>query len=539
MIDKEIEEWNNVLKWLEEKHPGFESNLSLRDLPGLERGMTASKDLKKGETLLHIPSTCMLNPLTLLPNSLIPSHLFPQSVSRNNPNDSTTPISKKARMEKGRKLDTTQLLTLHLALTKDSKNRYKSNWKEYIESLPKTFRPWHPLTWVVSPILTQKENVPQVEWKWFNHLYDIGLSQAAKLKVQDVKKRFDEEYEILVEVLTEEEPFKSQNLVESIDKEVILWAWLNVNTRSISIPLGLPSPSERNNHTLVPIMDFINHSSNEKIVTPRVKQVPTASSRIRKLSMSTKSNGSKSDIALPSPPLTTNNGNTTMGLRKADQHLLPNKIDFKLVCQDNGLKKDEEVFFEYGGHSSSTLFAEYGFCEIPVVPEEDGWLNMKYGEVDLTHYVSELWENQNEEDKEEKKQVLEDIGCWGGNTIHCQPSPVHPSHSLLMTLRLIHLPSNSPKLTNISRGLVTYVSPANENSTMMTLESILKKVIKDSQKRHKSLKKLVKYPEPENGKILTSQQIGIIKMLCSMCDEEQILSQSLLERIESGVVDFP
>nr|XP_018263476.1 uncharacterized protein I303_03345 [Kwoniella dejecticola CBS 10117]OBR85634.1 hypothetical protein I303_03345 [Kwoniella dejecticola CBS 10117] len=560
MYDSEVEIWNTLLKWLEEKHPGFESNLSLRDIPGVERGLTAGRDLKKDDTLLHIPSTCMLNPLTLLPNSPIPSHLFPQTKSTNtnvsspSPKESSTPVPKRARTDKPRKLDTTQLLTLHLALTKDPQERYKSDWAPYIDSLPKSFRPWHPLTWVV-PLDEEQRSSGQKEkqreeWIWYNHLYQIGLSGSTRLKVQDVKKRFDQDYEVLSDVLKEEEPFKSQNLVESIEKEVILWAWLNVNTRSISIPLGLPAPSERNNHTLVPIMDFINHSSNEKLITPRVKQLPTPSARMRKQSASStaKSNGLDKDIALPSPPLTSSaksngstNGTNSMGLRKADQHLLPNKIDFKLVCQEGGLRKDEEVFFEYGGHSSSTLFAEYGFCEIPT-KSKNGWLSMKYGEVDLTPYINELWEEQDEDDQEEKKAVLQDIGCWGGNTIHCQPSPVHPSHSLLMTLRLIHLPSNSPKLTNISRGLVTYLSPANETSVMMTLENMLKRVIKDSHKRQKDLNKLIGHSihaKEENGEKeeVNAEQRGIIGMLSSMCEEEQVIARSLLDRLEKGV-DF-
>ncbi|OCF71488.1 hypothetical protein I204_07546 [Kwoniella mangroviensis CBS 8886] len=530
MTKDDSKEWDSLIKWLEEKHPGFERNLSLRDVPGLERGLVTSKKLKKGDILFHIPSSCMLNPLTLLPNSPIPSHLFPQTVSKSVPTSSLTPVQKKPRIgNPPRKLDTTQLLTLHLALTKDPRGRYKSDWQVYIDSLPITFRPWHPLTWIVSPFdKAQKE-----ERVWWNHLYTIGLSESTKMKVQDVKNRFEKDYEVLCEVLKEEEPFKSQGLDGIISKEDILWAWLNVNTRSISIPLGLPGPSERNNHTLVPLMDFINHSSNESLITPKVKQLPTpSSSRTRKPSVTTKT----STNGLPSPPLPSKtNGHTdaNIGLRN-NAVLLPNKIDFQLSCPDRGLDANDEVLFEYGGHSSSTLFAEYGFCEnlslvdgVNADEQTNSWLDMKYGEVDLTSYINELWDQQDQEDKEEKRQVLEDIGCWGGNTLHAQPSPCHPSHSLLMTIRLLHLPTSSPKLSNISKGLITYISPQNETSTLLTLEGICKSVIKEATKRDKVLEKLVK--EEKNH-----EKIGVIGMLRAMRDEEKVICGEVLTRLEKG-----
>ncbi|WWC89696.1 uncharacterized protein L201_004621 [Kwoniella dendrophila CBS 6074] len=622
-MQSDVETWDNLLKWLEEKHPGFEYNLSLRDVPGVERGLVAPHDLKKGDTLLHIPSTCMLNPLTLMssPNQPIPLHLFPQT-NRSSSTSSTTPVNKKPRtslqlhQQPSRKLDTTQLLTLHLALTKDPKERYKSYWKPYIDSLPKKFRPWHPLTWIIPLHQSNHDDKDDKEWEWWNNLYELGLSKSTKLKVEDVKKRFNKDYDVLIDVLREEEPFKSHNLIDVISQEDILWAWLNVNTRSISIPLGLSGPSERNNHTLVPIMDFINHSSNETIITPRVKQLPTPSSSVsktRKSSTSTSestnkmpqsaiisngnSNNSISTSAINPATTSASNGvNNGFSLRKAEQHLLPNKIDFRLLCPEKGLDKDEEVYFEYGGHSSSTLFAEYGFCEIPKsddipkptsssikngehpikdklnkekilngnkdntlgretldgdtnnieksIDEQDdklnGWLNMKYGEVDLTSYINELWENQDEKEKEEKKQVLEDIDCWGGNTIHSQPLPTHPSHSLLMTLRLIHLSlsstqGNNNKLSSISRGLITYISLSNENQMLISLENILKQVINNAEKRLKKINKLIREVDKseEENKIFKEKQ-SVLNMLLAMCEEEKVICQSLLERLEKG-----
>lgn len=76
------------------------------------------------------------------------------------------------------------------------------------------------------------------------------------------------------------------------------------------------------------------------------------------------------------------------------------------------------MLFEYGGHSNATLFAEYGFCEVPEAEEDDKWLLLKNGELDVGWIVDKFWEeevkkNSNEEDAAEKQKALEAIACWG------------------------------------------------------------------------------------------------------------------------------
>ncbi|WVQ99075.1 hypothetical protein IAU59_006207 [Kwoniella sp. CBS 9459] len=696
------EQWNKLQKWLKEEHPGYESNLPLRDVPGLERGLVARAS-KSGDTLLHIPASAMLNPLTLIHDTAIPIHLFPQSSSRPrrtptaassssstshhvNSNGEGDDGSSAKRRKPNSKLDTTQLLTLHLALTRDPKGRYKSPWETYIDTLPAEFRPWHPLTWLIPPRpkSTSSQSTPSsssspsssatpqsasktknsnkvdlaattsashhkdrndevghaeadADWRWWNDLAATGLSPSTKRKVEDVKKRFDEDYAVLSDVLKDEEPFRSHRLADVLDQEDFIWAWLNVNTRSISIPLGLGEPSERMNHTLVPIMDFINHSSDPKIITPRVQQLPTAS-RARRISQPNYITNGTTNASIPSTgntrmvsPITPTSATATTtqtntnsanahSLRKADKHLIPGKIDFRLVCPERGLDEDEEVFFEYGGHPSSTLFAEYGFCEVPKAPsgrgqnqgqgqdrteaeaetsppnpneptsqsaaqagdgegkivdggstaEESGWLGMRYGEVDVTWLVDELWGSLDVDEAAEKREVLEAIGCWGGNTLHAQPSPAHPSHSLLMTLRVLHTPTSSPKLPSIARGLVSYVSPSVEDRTIESLQGICKRVIKDAKKRAKGIDKLkVKIktklkvkddlaPSPSPSSLPSTDGVngtgnmnftkrveaeaeememtkrGVLEMLCAMGEEEVVIATRVLERIQNG-----
>ncbi|WVQ81248.1 hypothetical protein IAT38_003370 [Cryptococcus sp. DSM 104549] len=544
--------WEKILKWLKDTYPGFETSILLEDSPGALRGMITSDTIKPRATLLHIPSSAMLNPLTLLAASSsvtasthpdrhsIPRHLFPQpthvtssvnSSKRLKPSPSSPTNGVTATPAFPRQLDTTELLTLQVALSRDPQKRYESDWQVYIETLPKDFRPWHPATWVIKPEDASKQD----DWEWWHSLYEIGTSPTLKAKIQDVKKRFETDYGVLMEVLRKEEPFKSHNMASVLTQEDFLWAWLNVNTRSISIPLGLPGPSERMNHTLVPILDFINHSSNPNFVAPRVRQLPTPSPAAR-----------------PGPGPTTRRthkvstsedwaGHGT-GYSRNGVHLVPGKIDLRLIAPERGMELGEEVRFEYGGHNDAMLFAEYGFCETPEGEGEEKWLTLKYGELDLGWMVDELWkekvgEKDEEDDEEEEKQkVLEAIGCWGSNIVHAQPSPVHPSHSLLMTLRVLHLPANSTKLSSIQQGFSTYISPANELAAISTLEDMLKRVVKGAEKRIKTLKKAVK----ELGTVTkgegdaVKEKRGVLEMLEGMCIEDKVLAKALLARIEAG-----
>lgn len=89
----------------------------------------------------------------------------------------------------------------------------------------------------------------------------------------------------------------------------------------------------------------------------------------------------------------------------AQPHLIPGKIGFRLIAPERGLEKDEQVRFEYGAHSTETLFTEYGFT-----PEQrDGkWLGQPNGEVDVNDLVEKMFPIKSEK----IKTALEGIGCW-------------------------------------------------------------------------------------------------------------------------------
>lgn len=90
------------------------------------------------------------------------------------------------------------------------------------------------------------------------------------------------------------------------------------------------------------------------------------------------------------------------------------------------------MLFEYGSHSSATLFAEYGFVEGPydslgaseggiewekrkgaMKGQSGGWLDKEHGSVDLGDLVKELWNDKGMSDEErlEKEDTLTALSC--------------------------------------------------------------------------------------------------------------------------------
>ena len=263
-MDNELgTKWERLVGWLQD-HKGFECHVEWKELPGgseywlistsavnvsiqvlvevfsplpLLRWVTlpliyvnTDNMPQPGSTLLTIPASALLNPLTLA-SSIIPTHLFPRCTSYAH-------RAKRARTSSTTwRLNTTQLLTLYLALTRHLERRHASPWEAYLDSLPGDFRPWHPLTWLVPP-----SDAGQVEkWKRWNALAGM-VPRSARMKLEAVRARFDEDLEVVQRVLVrlisstpsesdqhqrEEEPFKSQHLAATLSTEDILWAWLN------------------------------------------------------------------------------------------------------------------------------------------------------------------------------------------------------------------------------------------------------------------------------------------------------------------------
>jgi hypothetical protein len=139
----------------------------------------------------------MINPLTLLSTTSIPSHLFPSSVSpikppRRSAAKASIPNGDgDNRAGPGKHLTTTQLLTLQLALWRvDSTGR--GPWGVYVDTLPAEFRPWHPLSWLVAPETPGSgagSKSQAHEWARWHGLAD-RLPRSTRSKLAEVEKRF-------------------------------------------------------------------------------------------------------------------------------------------------------------------------------------------------------------------------------------------------------------------------------------------------------------------------------------------------------------
>lgn len=161
-----------------------------------------------------------------------------------------------------------------------------------------------------------------------------------------------------------------------------------VNTRSLYIPLLLPSapcptPSiEQNNHSLAPLLDFVNHSSSSN--QPCLLQF--------------------------APP---KNGPSTSYTSS-----------FRLVSPiDRTLEKGEEVTFSYGARGDEVLFAEYGFVPSSSgaglsknqnVKDDQQQLENYWAEIDVSWYIQEvLWNDLPEDEGRVKRLLLEKYNYWG------------------------------------------------------------------------------------------------------------------------------
>lgn len=110
-------------------------------------------------------------------------------------------------------------------------------------------------------------------------------------------------------------------------------------------------------------------------------------------------------VQIPSSPNSTTGPGAGPSRRGAAPHLVPGKIGFRLISPERGLEKDEQIRFEYGAHSTETLFTEYGFTS---EDKYGDWLGQPYGEVDVNDMVEQMFPIKSDK----IKSVLEEIGCW-------------------------------------------------------------------------------------------------------------------------------
>ncbi|KAF8798009.1 SET domain-containing protein [Phlegmacium glaucopus] len=207
-----------------------------RLVPGSGNGLFAKKMIDPSSPLFTIPSSALLNTLTLSPH-------YPQ----------THP-----------KLTCTQYISLHLFLHRPVSGNQSRDplFGPYISVLPKNFDS-HPLTW----LWRQQHGRAGSSFEF--QLLDALPSQVM-LKLNRILGLFKNDLTRIQDYLQRNpsvQDQKSKSPGQSMDEDY-LWAWLNVNTRCIYHRLAR-SRSDPDNMTLCPILDFANHAANPPYTLPR------------------------------------------------------------------------------------------------------------------------------------------------------------------------------------------------------------------------------------------------------------------------------
>jgi len=229
-----------------------------------------------------------------------------------------------------------------------------------------------------------------------------------------------------------------------------------VNTRCVYHRLK-SLPSDRDNLTLCPILDFANHTR----ASPHLLLEP-------------------SEI-----------WNATPRSKPGDNLTLVSSHDIVI-------KEGEELCLKYGFHSNRTLFVEYGFVNEPFHSKCEG-------EVDVQDIVEQLFEGKGIIGSR-LKGILTAEGYWGcvslflyrptdqqplsGRdwTLHSSPSPAHPSYRLVTALRLYEYDQSlSDESLQPWRDTLTgkryTVSEQNEAAWRTTLLHICEVIIQRAESR--------------------------------------------------------
>lgn len=130
------------------------------------------------------------------------------------------------------RITTTEALALYLTLNRrPSTQRADSTycpWAEYLKTLPVSFRPWHPLTWLVKPPV---DDPNYQDWNRMNDLAEKYLPKTALDKLQGVCERYRRHTAMLRKgvpmVLQEEPDGKLERRWSQVTEEDLLWGWLN------------------------------------------------------------------------------------------------------------------------------------------------------------------------------------------------------------------------------------------------------------------------------------------------------------------------
>ncbi|CDU26003.1 related to RKM2-ribosomal protein lysine methyltransferase [Sporisorium scitamineum] len=392
------------------------------------RGLVFTRRIEAGQAVLTLPVDTLINVKSY--KSFLHPDTLPSSVSI---------ASSENKGKSDQRLSSAQLLSLLLARAQlelesgrkrtsaETTSKYEA-LQLFVQTLPDKFDTV-PLTW--SLLARRFGHVGELKEASWKQRFFRSLLQALPPHSQDlqgkVRQRFERDWlglctlrdsncDLLAEpALLSSNPDLARALVRAIDLDTFLWAWLCVNSRCVFLPLGLADHAD--NFTLAPMLDMANHTSD-----------PAFECKVRYAvdgGLEMYAPGGSNDDACVAMP-------------------------------------GDECFITYGPHSNESLLSEYGF----VLPahltfgrdrEADGestWRGSRYVDVLMDAHVERLLQKQGV-DGEAKIELLQNRGYWGEFTVHPYPEPAHPSHRLILALRLAALdlcsitPSTPPKVAKV------------------------------------------------------------------------------------------
>ncbi|KZP12004.1 SET domain-containing protein [Athelia psychrophila] len=441
-----------------------------RKLKGAGNGLFASRACPPTTKLFTIPAQAMINVKTLAPH-------YPREFSQ---------------------LSATQWVSLHMCLHRPPGDDPSPDplFGAYISVLPRDFAS-HPVVWMVKQDLRQSG----FDTELLDHLPPTTLAALKKVCSKfwedwdAVCKSMSRNPEVVVTAGRTGLQFIPENASLCMD---FRWAWLNVNTRCIYYQVHA-SRSSPDNLTMCPILDFANHTSTSRHMSP----VP-----IDFRSLSTLPRGS------------------------------PKKGQLVFVSPREAIEEGEEIFLCYGAHANRTLFVEYGFVnDIPIGAEHSDEYN---GEVDVQDIVERLFTEAGPQGMW-LKGVLEDNAYWGDWTLHASPRPAYPSFRLIAALRLYHLTlsvESTPESTRVGQFIEPWqdtllgrkhtISDENEAAWRATLYDICQEV---GERAKCALERLESGLEGGNA---SSWSLWMKKNICALWTEEQIVAAAVAASVAGG-----
>ncbi|PLW20613.1 hypothetical protein PCANC_06031 [Puccinia coronata f. sp. avenae] len=408
------EHWTSLLSWLAtQKVPTHEFKAVIQSPSESSHGdrrLVAVQDIPESTSILTLPHNVLLNTNTIPKEFIEGVH--------------------------GSQLTSTQALTLFLTTYRSTKrasppaddetSSIKYPFDEYLFTLPTAF-PDIPLVWVLEDFYEGNTKVIDAgDAKNFKRLETYlqknvttpsqDLFKTYRLmtyttfrKSHDVLCRFIQDWSSLLPTLRERHP--------SPFLEELIWAWLIVNTRSVSFDLGHKDHAD--NIVLAPAFDMANHSPTSRVtavVTPHAltmySSAPTGRVRSPLTDRLLEFSGSSSSSG--APPRDPSSSSSSSSQPEAP-------------CV---IRRGEDITFSYGPHSNPTLLAEYGFIASPA--------HNPWDSIDVTPLILALFRSGYHPHLQ-KIDMLKTANYWEDYTIQCDP--LECSHRILVALRLLHTAS--------------------------------------------------------------------------------------------------